>query len=265
MSWSQSNIAAALGVSQAMVSKYLSRSRRTDSFPEVEDLAREAADLIHNGAQRAAIIGLVCKWCFSFKEKGSLCSYHPVESCSVCMNLRSQEEVGERFRVLGDIETAVQRIQGMDIDPLSPQVRINIAQATSDAEDSMDVAAIPGRLVPLGKEVRTLAPPEFGASRHLSSLLLAMMKRDPALKAVMNIRYDPSMDTILEQAPFTASYLDRTIFSNLEEFIASSEWQKGEVVVDSGDFGIEPCAYIFGSTAPGVVEKAFKLMTELSK
>lgn len=265
MGWSQTDIAGAVGVSQAMVSKYLANPYPLTPFPEAEDLAREAADLINNGAQRAAINGLVCKWCFSFKEKGSLCRYHPVESCSVCMNLRSQEEVGERFRVLGDIETAVQRMQGMDIDALSPQVRINIAQATSVAEDSMDVAAIPGRLIPMAKGVRTLAPPEFGASRHLSSLLLAMMKRDPALKAVMNIRYDPSMDAILGQAPFNASYLDRMVFSNFEEFIGSAEWQKGEVLVDSGDFGIEPCAYIFGATAPGVVEKAFTLMTELNK
>ena len=127
----------------------------------------------------------------------------------------------------------------------------------------MDIAAIPGRLIPLTKGVRTLSPPEFGASKHLSSLLLAVMTLDPSLKAVMNIRYTQSMDPILLADPFNASYMDRTVFSSLEEFICSQQLQSREVLVDSGDFGIEPCAYIFSTNALGVVEKAFVLLSEL--
>ena len=260
MDWSQSTIAEALGVSQAMVSKYLTRPFPIESFPEAEDLAQEAAHLNSHGADRAAIVALVCKWCFTYKEKGNLCAHHPVDHCSVCMNLRSQEEVGERFNVLNDIDQAVNTLQEMDVESLSPQVRINIAQAVSEAENSMDIAAIPGRLIPLAKGVRTLAPPEFGVSRHLSSLLLASMKKNPGIRAVMNIRYDPSMDQSLKKIPGQTVYLDRTTHSTLEDPLASDVWNGQEFIVDSGDFGIEPCTYVFGQTAPQVVEKVMSTL-----
>jgi XRE family transcriptional regulator, thiamine biosynthesis regulator len=260
---SQSVIADALGVSQAMVSKYLSRPQVMEPFPEIEQLALEAADLIIHGADRASLTGLVCKWCFAFKEKGKLCSHHPVDSCSVCMNLRSEEGIGERLRVLEDLEQAIGHLDGTDASVLSPQVRINIARALPESESSMDIAAIPGRLIPLTRGFRTLAPPEFGASRHLSMILLAAMGRDPEIRAVMNIRYDQTMDRVLRKGELKVGFLDRTQFGGIIEFIGSPAWDREEVIVDVGDFGIEPCTYVFGPSAVRVVDRALTLVRSI--
>ena len=256
--WAQSAIADTLGVSQGMVSKYLTRDLPMEPPGEMERLAAEAADLIMHGTDRAGLTDLVCKWCFAFKERGRLCEYHPVASCSVCMNLRSEENIGDRLRVLEDISEAIRHLENTGAGYLSPQVRINIARALGGAESSMDVAAIPGRLVPVAGGFRAIAPPEFGASRHLASLLLTTTGRQQDLRAVMNIRYEPGMDRWLKESPGVA-YLDRAVYRDISSFIASEAWDGQEIIVDPGDFGIEPCTYVFGTSAVRVVDRVLSL------
>ena len=50
---------------------------------------------------------------------------------------------------------------------LSPQVRVNIAMATSDAATSSDIVAFPGRLTPIGGKARPVSSRKFGRSSHL--------------------------------------------------------------------------------------------------
>ena len=53
-----------------------------------------------------------------------------------------------------------------------PQIRINIAEATENPQTSMDIASIPGRLVPIKDKIMTPAEPEFGVSGTLSKILI---------------------------------------------------------------------------------------------
>jgi len=256
---SQTEIASGLGISQAMVSKYLHHPPSTESFEEAEYIASEIAGLIASGAEENAVTGLVCQWCFNLKEKGKLCKFHPVEHCTICMTLRSREAVGERYTVLHDLEKAVNILGDTDISPLVPEVRINIARALNKAESTMEVASIPGRLVVIGDRVRAPAPPEFGASRHLSALLLHLPP-DSDFRAVMNIRFDHMVDRAIKMAEMKAAHMDRTEFQGAGEFLESGEWAGAEIVIDPGDFGIEPCAYILGRTAVEVVKKAQRIL-----
>ena len=57
------------------------------------------------------------------------------------------------------------------------------------------------------------------------------------------------------------AYLDRTAFSDITEFLASGEWDHEEVIVDMGDFGIEPCTYVFGPSAVRVVDRVLGLFS----
>ena len=256
---SQTEIASGLGISQAMVSKYLRRPPNTESFEEAEYIASEIAGLIASGAGEAAVTGLLCQWCFNFKEKGKLCRFHPVEHCTICMTLRSREAVGERYTVLHDLEKAVSELENAGISPLIPEVRINIARALNKAESTMEVASIPGRLVVIGDRVRAPAPPEFGASRHLSTLLLHL-PQDSDFRAVMNIRFDRDVEKAIKNTKMKAAHMDRTEFQGVGEFLESGEWAGKEIVIDPGDFGIEPCAYILGRTAVEVVKKAQRIL-----
>jgi len=258
--WRQTRISKKLFISQAMVSKYLSGSYPMEPFDEAEHLASELTSLIIREADHSSITGLVCQWCFSLKEKGHLCQNHPVEHCSVCMNLRSMEEVGERHTVLSDIEDAIRLMSGVNMEPISPQVRINIAQAISGAENTMDVASIPGRLIPVGDGMKTLAPPEFGVSRHLAGILLSSMKSNPKFRAVMNIRFDSRVKEALRKSKLITVILDRTRYDDLETFMDSGEWDDTEVFVDPGDFGIEPCTYLLGEDAPHAVGKTLLIL-----
>ncbi len=252
----QTKIASYLGISQAMVSKYLTRPLPPGSREEAEYLASEVALLIASGADRAALTGLICQWCFDHKEKGNLCTHHPVDHCAVCITLRNKESVGERHHVLSDLEAAIRELEGMDLDAITPQVRINIAEALPGAENIMDIASIPGRLVPVGDGIRVLAPPEFGVSRHLSTLLLAIIRKDPDFRAIMNIRYDANVEQVLKENGDRALRLDRDRYGSLPEMIGAMEMIHCDIFIDPGDFGIEPCTYLLGPGAPTLVRKA---------
>lgn len=255
----QTKIASYLGISQAMVSKYLTRSLPPGPREEADYLATEVALLIASGADKATLTGLICQWCFDHKEKGNLCTHHPVDHCSVCITLRNKEAVGERHHVLSDLDAAVRELEGKDLEAITPQVRINIAEALPGAENIMDIASIPGRLVPVGDGIRVLAPPEFGISRHLSTLLLSIMKREPEYRAIMNIRYDPNVEQVLKDSGDRVLVLDRHRYENLPEMIRTMTRIPFKILIDPGDFGIEPCTYLLGQSAPAIVREALRI------
>ena len=263
--WAQSRIANKLGISQAMVSKYLMKPFPMDPFEEADHLASELTSLLIQNGEEAAITGLICQWCFTFKEKGNLCTHHPIEHCSICMTLRSREAVGERFTVLSDIENALGLLHGNDLSAISPQVRMNIAMSLTTAKNTQDVASIPGRIIPVVNGIRTMGPPEFGVSQHLAGILLLAKKTLPGLRAVMNIRYDEEIKRAMAGSTLKIQVLDRINFQDAEEMVNSGSIGNFDILIDPGDFGIEPCTYVFGTSASRVVGHALNILLSLTE
>ena len=231
----QTEIAHTLHVSQAMISKYLSSD--VEPASEKDEVSQEIARMIIQGRDERDILLYLCQTCFRWREGGSTCSLHDLPGCTVCYQLRSPEVLDEKHRVIQNVREALSVLESCPgVANLMPQVHMNIAMSLEHAKNPMEVAAFPGRLAPVHGVVTAVSDPEFGASHHLASLLLKTGKR-----AVINIRYADMLASALENLGITFSY---------------STDECGDVLIDTGGFGIEPCAYIFGKDA---VNAAFTL------
>jgi len=125
---------------------------------------------------------------------------------------------------------------------LSPQVRVNIALASNDAVSSSDIVAFPGRLTPVGGKARPLSSPKFGASSHLSDLLLNLRKFNSNVSIIINLRWDLVISELLKDLKIISMKLNR----DGEELLIDSLPTETEALVDEGSHGFEPSLYIFG-------------------
>ena len=101
--------------------------------------------------------------------------------------------------------------------------------------------------------MRAAAPPEFGVSHHLASTLLKAVLAFPDRRAVINIRYDETIGEALARRGIPFVEQDRTRFRDVAGFVGSGAWGGERVIVDPGDFGIEPLPDAPGPAAdPGV-------------
>jgi predicted fused transcriptional regulator/phosphomethylpyrimidine kinase/predicted transcriptional regulator len=224
----QTEIAHYLHVSQAMVSKYLSRA--VEGSEELDEVSSEVARMIIQGRNERDILLYVCQTCFKWRETGVICKLRGLEDCTVCTQLRSPDVLDEKRKTIQKVKEALSILESEpSIAKLMPEVRMNIAMSLKDASNPMEVAAIPGRLVPLHGRVTAVSDPEFGASHHLASILLKTGK-----KAVINIRYTDKIRSILAKIGISVTH---------------SPEEPADVLVDEGGFGIEPCAYVFGKDA----------------
>lgn len=226
--FTQTEIAHHLHVSQVMVSKYLSKA--PEPSEELDEVASEIVQMINQKRDEKDILLYVCQTCFRWREGGITCQLHPLSDCTVCTQLRSPEIMDEKKKVIQNIQEALQILESNpSIMKVMPEVRMNIAMALQNASNPMEVAAVPGRLIPLHGKICGISAPEFGASHHLASILIKTTN-----KAVINIKYSEE------------------ILSHIRELHLSLTYTPGEpadVLIDRGGFGIEPCTYIFGKNA----------------
>ncbi|MBU7027273.1 MAG: hypothetical protein HXS48_10055 [Theionarchaea archaeon] len=225
--YTQGEIAHHLHVSQAMVSKYLSKS--VEPSEELDEVSSEIARMINQGKDEKDILLYICQTCFRWREGGLTCTLHNLSECTVCTQLRSPEIMDEKQKVVQNVKEALLILESSpSIVKLMPEVRMNIAMSAQNASNPMEVAAVPGRLVPVHGKVTAVSDPEFGASHHLASILLKTGNR-----AVINIRYTEEIRSLFKKVGLSFTFTD----------------EPADVLIDKGSFGIEPCAYIFGKDA----------------
>lgn len=102
-----------------------------------------------------------------------------------------------------------------DVSFLIPEVSSNVAMCLPGATTPLDVAAIPGRLILLEGELKTLSPPRFGSSHHLSRVLLSAREVDGEIRAVMNLKWSERYWDVLKKAGYRMSYLKREVHGEL--------------------------------------------------
>ncbi|MEM0380636.1 MAG: bifunctional hydroxymethylpyrimidine kinase/phosphomethylpyrimidine kinase [Desulfurococcaceae archaeon] len=183
----------------------------------------------------------------------------------------------EKYRVIENLKQAVQiiKLNQEYFIKYIPETGMNIVMAINPkyVESINDIAGIRGRIVKYSDRELRIGDIDFGASTHLARLILAIIKYDPEIRAVMNIKYS---DEIVEKARsinYKVVYVDRR---NEPESIKSIEgysmqWivdealklSKGEtpdIIYDKGDIGKEPMIRIFGKTAIDVVNKTLNII-----
>lgn len=253
----QNRIAEHLGVSQAMVSKYVKSkipAPKGVPAPFVARLVDDSVTRVLEDEQK----GTVAAWCPVCPQFSAPASKPgPLEEC-----LRGPETASkdETQAVLANLVQAAADLRSKRFADLAPQVQVNIAMCVPDARDARGVAAFPGRLVEVRNELRSVADPEFGASSHLSRLLLDVRGRRPNVRAILCIRYGADIERAFERARLVAVPLRRkgTDLHTPPRLPAAVD-----AFVDPGDFGIEPITYMLGETALDAVKKTDQLLEHL--
>jgi predicted fused transcriptional regulator/phosphomethylpyrimidine kinase/predicted transcriptional regulator len=278
----QEEVAQTLGLTQASVSKYLSNMKLRETDASFEDIAKNLArSIVLSNISPKEIILELCNSCFSLREGSFVCREHKRildlgEDCSVCTELRTLDsmEISERTSVLSSMERAVSLLENSEnFSVLMPELRVNLAMAVPDANDVIEVAGIPGRIVLVRGKPKAVERPAFNVSHHIALVLLTIMKFDSSRskRAVMNVRYDEEINRACQELNFAVSEFDRANAPtdvkdiNIWGIKTAINTGKGipDCISDIGAFGIEPCMYIIGNDAEDVVRKALDIADKL--
>ena len=178
----------------------------------------------------------------------------------------------DRIAVLDQLSAAARRLERAHAGNLVPEVQCNLGMGLADAQSAGDVAAFPGRLIRLRRDIRSVAPAEFGASSHVARIILTAMRRDPDKRSVMNIRYDESILGACRSLGLSIASFDRheePLESKTREG-SSLEWgtarvieEQGfvpDIVYDLGDEGKEPMIRVIASDPERVTDIALAVL-----
>ena len=177
----------------------------------------------------------------------------------------------EKYGVLQALKTSLARLQQASIGHLVPEVQSNLGYALPFAERHADVAAFPGRLVRLGESMVAVSGPAFGASRHIATVILTAMRRDPAFRSAMNIRFSEGTIRQCQALGWKVGSFDRSHEpAHIKEREGGTlEWgtqtvlsQASEIpdaIYDLGEIGKEPMIRVLGRTPEEVVDKVLRL------
>jgi hydroxymethylpyrimidine/phosphomethylpyrimidine kinase len=185
----------------------------------------------------------------------------------------------ERKKVLDRLSKAAAILERSSVFwKLIPEVQTNIGECIPCPDDHGDVGAIPGRLVRSGKNVKASSIPAFGASKHISSLILSAYSHERVIKACMNIRYDPEIVNVCKGLGLRCVEFSRrdepvkvkkkegsSLVWGLEQAIRKNRGKVPDVVFDKGEVGKEAMVRIFGKNALDVAKIALKVAEEYEK
>ena len=232
----QSVIADKLGITQAMVSKYLTKKPVKDEL--IENIGEKVIEIVRSNVTNEDVSYEITQFCLDIMQKGELCEIcsnkNNLIHCNACMKLGISED---KRSVIDNLKEAIRILEKSNPIRLMPNVMMNIAMRTKNAKGKADVASIPGRVVKINNKVKASNVPEFNSSSHLANKLL----ENKEFGAIMNIRYDRSIEKAIRKAGLK------------------------DILIDKGSFGIEPCAYILGTDAIDVANKVIKIDKEVRK
>ncbi len=231
----QSKISKILNLSQPMVSNYC---KSNEKIPKnILKITEKITDKIINGGSTNFYT------CVSFSDK-------ILEGDNL---IAKKEEIinNENNKIIDNLTDAFLSLKGKDIGGLIPEVKINIAMAKENVNNSDDIAAFLNGLIIADDKITGYNGIRFGKSKHLSSLLLNLKNKINA-NAIMNIAY------IKDVEKTNMNYVYLTKYYKLKDRV-----KKVDILLHKGDFGIEPCAYIVGENAVDVVNKLIKIKDRL--
>jgi predicted fused transcriptional regulator/phosphomethylpyrimidine kinase/predicted transcriptional regulator len=272
--FTQNQIAKALGVTQASVSRGLKQIDRFEQYytPDVRKAARDFAEKLSK--ERKPLderIEQLCIFCQSQKIGGLLCRLHrfenpELETCEVCIRGVAPDP---RSDILENLLQSMEILSVSSTFPnMIPQVQSQLVMSLPDAVTVDDVAGFPSRISIHKNRAHTFTGPEFGASKHLGEILLLVQQQHPKKQAAIVVKYSKGMETKFDQLKLRHIEVarkrvepeadsDQALLAAITEALARKT--AFDVIIDKGHFGIEPVAYIFANTAKITAKKAEKI------
>jgi len=279
---SQAKVAAALSMTQASVSQYLSNlperyTKRLENLGVEVPVVERYVKLLSEEVMKSPIDAVITLYAFwrSLMVRGNIRHSHIAgltisTGCEICERLFETPmiEVG-RGLVLAQLVEAIRRIEASaNVVAIMPNVGMNLVLADAEAKHESDVAGVPGRIVRVRGRAKATLRPEFGVSRHMAQMLLTTRKFNSSYRAAINIKYDHKMNGILKKMKIQVlrtADKDKLLHRQGDIVVAAlySVLEKlrrtPPVVVDTGGPGLEPMTYVFGSTAHEVVDRALEI------
>ncbi|WP_135667208.1 thiamine-phosphate synthase family protein [Halorhabdus rudnickae] len=274
----QQEIADHLGVTQAAVSKYVSGDVAVEERFSEDPRLQRAVDRVAAGFADGSMdayeaLGEFLEVVRAFEDRGPICAIHEEQvpsleglGCDLCVR-GYDESVGTERAVLSAVRKATRLLEDETaMVALVPNVGTNVGMALPDAEDELDVAAVPGRIHAMRGRIDVPANPEFGGSEHVARTILAARSVDPSVRAALNLATEEAVlaaarDRGIDPIEFDAGYDDR------RERLVTVFRERGEVpkvIYHEGAFGIEPITYVFGSDAVDATRLAIELARDAS-
>ena len=272
----QREVADALGISQSAVSKYahgeVERNERILGDERVVELVERVADGLASGEMTPVQALVEIEVFVRRMERGDLLAELHEEVMpelagrSGAFSVHDPEsELRAEERVLASLRRGL-RILGntRGVADLVPNVGSNLVECTPEPRGIDDVAGVPGRLFDVKGRLAVPGDPEFGASEHVATVLLAARDAGSEARAALNVRYDPAIVEGLESrgldaVSFDAEYDD--VGAAVREAVESAP--DAAVLYQTGAFGIEPIVYVLAPTAEAAAEHVRALCRSL--
>jgi XRE family transcriptional regulator, thiamine biosynthesis regulator len=243
----QAEIGERLGVSQAMVSKYLKQAEARVEEQDEWIVHQMAAEITQGEPPGPA-------------KNGD----HPTNPWCRTLALTTGQQHKDRRAIVTGLLSVLRRLQETDPGPLVPAVGMNLAGALPNAQTPSDVAAFPGRLGYVQNTLRAHAPPEFGASNHLAQVLIKAQQEAPTVRWAVNIA---GTTQVLQAARRNKQRLvdPETQHRDDAGVVDFRAPQATFVLVDPGGFAIEPALYLFDDDAGSLSRRLEALIARIKR
>ncbi len=181
----------------------------------------------------------------------------------------------KKHECLNKLQEACNYLMSFKCGNLIPEVSSNLVYAKANAKNENQVAGFPGIILRLYDAAYAAAQPEFGASKHMTHVVLTVMKYDPSCRSVMNIKYSKEIIKICRKIGFSVKSFDRkeepkerkeregfSLEWGVNKVLAQNEMVP-DIIYDEGGWGKEPMVRVFGKNPIDVVKKV-KIISERS-
>ena len=163
----------------------------------------------------------------------------------------------EQSSLLKRLEWAVSRIDVNRLKNRMPAVGMNIACCLETARSTAEVAAFPGKITIVDGKIRHHETPQFGASKHLASMLIDSRVYDKSKTAILNVQpgaEKEKIETICEDLDLNLTFAPKG------DLIPH---QGIDIILDEGAFGWEPSLYILAHNPLELVDRMHRIISFL--
>lgn len=173
-----------------------------------------------------------------------------------------------RWEVARQVRLASRQLELMLTDEWLPEIGTNIVFALPSATVADEVAALTGRIHRVCKHAQALGHVNFGASKYMAKVVLAVMTVDESMRAAVNIKRSPDHLRRAREAGLVVASFERS----MEPANAPKEIEWGtleairvtgavpDVIEDAGGQCLEPVMRVLGHEPAELVDKVRRIM-----
>ncbi len=266
----QTEIGSLLGVSQPVISSYLSSASSPPSSITSNPLFKGLVSKIITRVTEETITNIelieeICDVCQTFRTAGPLCEAHRrmseidfLPNCSICFPSETSRKIfDDRLSVTKELyEAAIKLVaSGERFASLIPEVGCQFVGTTEDTQEIKDIAGFPGRIIKVKDKGQIISYPEFGQGATLAQILGYFKRQSSKFNSLISIRRTDNILKIIspKKEVLLTVEADKDWIQTLQAF-STQEIQEIEIIADAGGIGLEPLIYLFGKTPNDIIE-----------